>query len=70
MMPQMMPHTGPVILAPEQLAKLKSELDIVQQNVKVFSEMLTELSPGQEHQSDLDLLKVCTDVTIVNNTTV
>ena len=53
-------QTGPVMLAPEQLAKLKSELDIVQQNVNVFSEMLTEIIPGQEHPNDLELLQVRT----------
>ena len=42
----------------EQLGKLKSELDIVQQNTRVFSEMLTELTPGEESPSDLELLTV------------
>ena len=51
--------TGPVTLTPEQLAKLRSELDTVQQNCKVFSEMLTEMTPGQEEVSDLELLQVC-----------
>ena len=40
------------------MAKLKSELDVVQQNCKVFSEMLTEMTPGQENSSDLELLLV------------
>ncbi|KAK2169905.1 hypothetical protein LSH36_6g13051 [Paralvinella palmiformis] len=55
--PQQQVPTGPVMLAPEQLAKLKSELDIVQQNINVFSEMLTEITPGQEHPNDLELLQ-------------
>ena len=50
--------TGPVNLTPEQLAKLRSELDIVQQNCKVFGEMLTEMSPGQDNNGDLELLQV------------
>ena len=50
--------TGPVNLSAEQLAKLRSELDVVEQNCKVFSEMLTEMSPGQEDRSDLELLQV------------
>ena len=58
------PNAGPVVLAPEQLSKLKNELDIVQQNIKVFSEMLTELNPAQEHQSDLDLLEVSDGIVI------
>lgn len=49
---------GPVHLSPDQLAKLRSELDVVQGNMKVFGEMLTELAPsgGDQHSSDLDLL--------------
>ncbi|CAG2160854.1 unnamed protein product [Oppiella nova] len=48
--------TGPMQLSPEQLAKLRSELDVVQSNMKVFSEMLTELTPGSEHNDDWQLL--------------
>ena len=50
--------TGPVNLTAEQLGKLRSELDVVEQNCKVFSEMLTEMTPGQEDRSDLELLQV------------
>jgi hypothetical protein len=42
----------------DQLGKLQSELDVVQGNMVVLSEMLTELTPGEEHPSDLELLKV------------
>lgn len=49
---------GPINPTPEQLAKLRSELDIVQGNVQVMSEMLTELTPGQEEAGDLELLQV------------
>ncbi|XP_078286791.1 TOM1-like protein 2 isoform X2 [Rhinoraja longicauda] len=41
----------------EQVAKLRSELDVVNGNVKVMSEMLTEMVPGQEDPSDLELLQ-------------
>ncbi|XP_043535884.1 target of Myb protein 1 isoform X4 [Chiloscyllium plagiosum] len=41
----------------EQVAKLRSELDVVNGNVKVMSEMLTEMVPGQEDSSDLELLQ-------------
>lgn len=41
-----------------QIARLRSELDIVRGNVKVMSEMLTEMVPGQEDASDLELLQV------------
>jgi hypothetical protein len=45
-------------LSPEQMAKLRSELDIVQENMTILNEMLTEMVPGQEHPSDLELLIV------------
>lgn len=41
-----------------QIARLRSELDVVRGNVKVMSEMLTEMVPGQEEASDLELLQV------------
>ncbi|XP_076312139.1 TOM1-like protein 2 isoform X1 [Tachypleus tridentatus] len=49
--------SGPLNLSSEQLAKLKSELDVVQGNMKVFGEMLTEMTPGKEHDSDWELLQ-------------
>jgi hypothetical protein len=49
---------GPTVLSLDQLGKLQSELDVVQGNMVVLSEMLTELTPGEEHPSDLELLKV------------
>lgn len=58
-MPDVLPrHAGPISLNAEQLAKLRSELDIVQGNMKVFCEMLTELTPCKEHPQDLELLQV------------
>uniref|UniRef100_A0A8D0GG17 Target of myb1 like 2 membrane trafficking protein n=1 Tax=Sphenodon punctatus TaxID=8508 RepID=A0A8D0GG17_SPHPU len=39
------------------IARLRSELDIVRGNTKVMSEMLTEMVPGQEDSSDLELLQ-------------
>lgn len=41
-----------------QIGKLRSELEVVNGNVKVMSEMLTELVPGQTEPSDLELLQV------------
>ena len=40
----------------EQLSKLRSELDIVEGNTQVLSEMLTDLTPGQESTDDFELL--------------
>nr|XP_045604218.1 TOM1-like protein 2 isoform X4 [Procambarus clarkii] len=48
---------APVTLTAEQRAKLHSELDVVEANAKVLGEMLGELSPGKEHQDDLQLLQ-------------
>ncbi|KAM6957050.1 TOM1-like protein 2 [Aplochiton taeniatus] len=48
---------GPITANPEQIARLRSELDIVRGNTKVMSEMLTEMVPGQEEASDLELLQ-------------
>ncbi|XP_017540344.1 TOM1-like protein 2 isoform X5 [Pygocentrus nattereri] len=49
--------TGPISVNPEQIARLRSELDVVRGNCKVMSEMLTEMVPGQEEASDLELLQ-------------
>jgi len=40
-----------------QLSKLQRDLSIVEGNMTVLSEMLSELSPGKEHPTDLDLLR-------------
>ncbi|XP_045679970.1 TOM1-like protein 2 isoform X7 [Phyllostomus hastatus] len=49
--------SGPITANSEQIARLRSELDIVRGNTKVMSEMLTEMVPGQEDSSDLELLQ-------------
>lgn len=43
-------------LTPEQIAKLVKDLDVVKGNMAVLNEMLTTLTPGQEHSSDIELL--------------
>ncbi|KIH55084.1 GAT domain protein, partial [Ancylostoma duodenale] len=48
---------GPITASAEQLAKLRSDLDVVNSNLKVFREMLTEIVPGRETQEELQLLK-------------
>lgn len=47
-----------MVPTPEQLGKIRSELDIVHGNITVMSEMLTEMTPGQEEAGDLQLLQV------------
>lgn len=41
-----------------QIGKLRSELEMVSGNVRVMSEMLTELVPTQVEPADLELLQV------------
>ncbi|KAJ0015779.1 hypothetical protein NQD34_014069 [Periophthalmus magnuspinnatus] len=48
---------GTINPTPEQICRLRSELDIVRGNTKVMSEMLTEMVPGQEDASDYELLQ-------------
>lgn len=68
--PQPSPSTSPVpplesptggALTPEQRAKLQSELDVVQSNMNVLGEMLSEVKPGQEERDELELLQVWGD---------
>ncbi|XP_005103052.1 TOM1-like protein 2 isoform X2 [Aplysia californica] len=47
--------SGP--LSSDQTSKLRRELDVVQGNIRVMSEMLTELSPNNVDPSDLELLQ-------------
>ncbi|NXF87461.1 TOM1 protein, partial [Eubucco bourcierii] len=48
---------APITPTPEQVGKLRSELEVVNGNVKVMSEMLAELVPSQAEPSDLELLQ-------------
>lgn len=52
--PGILPEMDPGLVAsdPERIAKIRSQLDIVQQNCKVMGEMLTEMTPGQEALPD------------------
>lgn len=52
---------GPHTLAGEQLAKLQSELDIVTVNMTILSDMLSQLVPGQEAESDYQMLTALTE---------
>ncbi|XP_063445304.1 TOM1-like protein 2 isoform X2 [Mytilus trossulus] len=48
---------GPINPTTEQMAKLKSELTVVNANIKVMGDMLTELDPSSVDPSDLELLQ-------------
>nr|CAD7397425.1 unnamed protein product [Timema poppensis] len=60
---------GPTTLTADQLGKLQGELDVVQGNMVVLSEMLSELTPGKEHSSDLELLQTKIIVSLVRAVT-
>ena len=53
-----MRQTGTRTLTQEKLAKLRSQLDVVQGNIQVMSEMLIAVTPGEENPDDRELLKV------------
>ncbi|KAH8302504.1 hypothetical protein KR044_007553 [Drosophila immigrans] len=52
--------SGPLHLTPEQGAKLRSELEIVSNNMAILAEMLSVLKPGQESPDDYALLNELT----------
>lgn len=45
------------LLTVDQRAKLQSELDVVQSNMIVLGEMLSEMQPGNEQPDELELLQ-------------
>ena len=50
------PTLEPIRLTPEQLVKLKEDLTIVEGNITVHDDMLNEMTPGEEHPDDWELL--------------
>ncbi|XP_030840359.1 LOW QUALITY PROTEIN: TOM1-like protein 2 [Strongylocentrotus purpuratus] len=54
---QQQQQQGPMTFSADHMTKLRRELDLVLGNVRVMSEMLTEMQPGQENPDDLDLLQ-------------
>ncbi|XP_032599263.1 TOM1-like protein 2 isoform X2 [Drosophila grimshawi] len=54
------PATGPLHLTAEQVAKLRSELEVVSNNMSILAEMLSVMKPGQEQPDDYALLNELT----------
>ena len=50
-------NSGPINATVTQLSKLRTDLDIVEENVRVMNDMLTEISPDKEESDDITLLK-------------
>ena len=44
-------------MSPEQVQKIRGDLGVTHTNMTILSDMLAELSPGQEHQEDRQLLE-------------
>jgi len=42
-------------MTPDQIHKIQGDLAVTQENMTIFSDMLTELSPGKEHPEDKSL---------------
>ncbi|OCT85515.1 target of Myb protein 1 [Xenopus laevis] len=55
--PDIAPGNSAITPTPDQLVKLRNELEVVNGNVRVMSEMLTELVPQKAKQSDVELLQ-------------
>uniref|UniRef100_A0A8C6FAS5 Target of myb1 membrane trafficking protein n=1 Tax=Monodon monoceros TaxID=40151 RepID=A0A8C6FAS5_MONMO len=53
----LLPSDTPITPTAEQIGKLRSELEMVSGNVRVMSEMLTELVPTQAEPADIELLQ-------------
>jgi len=49
--------TGPIEANSAQLTKLRNDMDIVQGNVNILQELLSEMAPGREDVEDLELAK-------------
>ena len=52
--PRKIPRGGK--LTTDQISKLDRDIQITQRHLAVFSELLSELVPGQEHPEDLEML--------------
>ena len=46
-----------MVLLPEQVHKIRGDLTVTQANMSIFSEMLSELTPGLEHPEDRNMFE-------------
>ena len=46
-----------MLLQPDQVSKIRADLNVTQSNMAVLSDMLGELRPGQEHPEDHSLFQ-------------
>ncbi|XP_062388074.1 target of Myb protein 1 isoform X2 [Sardina pilchardus] len=54
--PQSQSPDGPVILSPQQLKRLRADIQVVQGNLTIMSDMMTQMHPGCAQTSDKELL--------------
>ena len=59
-------QSGQVKVSVDQLAKVRRDLDMVQGNMAVFAEMLSEMKPGHENPEDLELIQVINILSFLN----
>ncbi|KAL7850637.1 hypothetical protein SRHO_G00199860 [Serrasalmus rhombeus] len=55
--PSMQNPEGPIILSPDQVKKLKADLEIVRSNLRVMSDIMIQMDPGRIPKSDTELLR-------------
>ncbi|KAL6477030.1 hypothetical protein MHYP_G00155290 [Metynnis hypsauchen] len=48
---------GPIILSPDQVKKLKADLEVVRSNLRVMSDIMIQMDPGHIQKSDTELLR-------------
>ncbi|KAJ8344949.1 hypothetical protein SKAU_G00291420 [Synaphobranchus kaupii] len=50
-------HRGVLTISPDQVGKLRTDLEVVRGNLTVMSEMMNQLEPGHAQPSDIELLQ-------------
>ncbi|XP_036446317.1 target of Myb protein 1 isoform X2 [Colossoma macropomum] len=55
--PTMQNTEGPITLSPDQVKKLKADLEVVRSNLRVMSDIMIQMDPGRIQKSDAELLQ-------------